>query len=1186
MRAAGKGDPAVPLAPAGPRQARSSAPEIPGLSIHGEPLGSGSGGTVYRARELATKRDVAVKWLPNLAGSNERARFDHEVRAAAGLRHEHIATIFGAGELAGGCYIIMELVLGASLAELFERRAIGPNGLAILAAKVARALDVAHRAGIVHRDVKPSLAYMSPEVASGDAATAGPPSDVFSLGCIVYEGLSGKPPFEGESAPDTIRRIQAGVVEPLPPGSPPALVSACLAALARSPDDRPRAVELAERLEAAATVTRDAATHETAEAARAVHASSSAGDDRTSIDREAPSSWRGSPPPRAASTGEGSADERTSLEVVRARAQPRNVFGPFVLLSELGKGGMGLVHRAWDDRAKRLVALKMLSLRNGAGGAQAVKRFQREAEAIARLRHPNIVPLFEVGELSGKHFLAMELIEGQSLEQRLRPAVGAQDETAPADSPTQQPRRIPLMDALRALRDAARALHYAHEQGVVHRDVKPANIMLDRDERAHVLDFGVATVEDAKTKLTRAGGRVGTLAYMSPEQSAGQATDARTDVYSLGATLYDVLANRPPFVSDSELALLAMLASSEPDAPGSLNPRARGDLEVICLKCLEKEPARRYPTAAALADDLDRYLAGEPIQARPLSSFSRIWRKAKRNKLLAALVVLAAGGLVVAVLLGGVALHAASLERERLVARARADAASSSRAFGDARAGAKASATETPGEKLARLRPLIAQGLRARDASERLAMLVPDDARARKEAFDIGCALGDLAREAGEWDLAARAFESALALGVDDALMRKRLEAVASERASIDRQHGKEVEQILKDAASGDLAERPSGREDAVFALVRLAEPKTVALLASALDGLTKELEAKRTLDKGKALVARIACEALGRIGIRERAVDALGRFLAAETDELRAIDAGIALLRLGGGAAQGHVVRSGRRIVRAGGHEFWRQMMPFLGEIDERALDSLVEECWKDIDPYLGKKSVSQKDARALVALSLKVLGHKATRNVDAEIADHTKEIEIFPDVPALWCNRAMARASKGDIEGALADCSRGLELDPRYAHGWYVRGLAKYYKSDVPGSIAAYTRAIELDATNLAAWVNRGHVRFESGDFQGALADASRAIELDPHFVQAWDNRADARLMTGDNDGAIADARKALELDPRFGDVWRIRGLALAKKGDVYAAIKDLERFLELEPMHREAPAVRDILSTLRTR
>ncbi|MBI3724645.1 protein kinase [bacterium] len=367
-------------------------------------------------------------------------------------------------------------------------------------------------------------------------------------------------------------------------------------------------------------------------------------------------------PPPAPSAGKTAPDRRRTSdrheptsgslhnEVKAARADPKKRFGRFLLLSELGRGGMGIVYRAWDDRLKRVMALKTILPGDEAGKA-AIKRFYREAEAVARLRHPGIVAVHEVGELEGRHFLVMDLVDGASFEKRLRA-------------------KLPLTKGLEVLRDVARAVHYAHEQGVVHRDLKPQNVMIDQGGRAFVLDFGLARVRDSgdASKITKTGAALGTPAYMPPEQcgESGHAVDERSDVWSLGATLYHVLAGRPPFTG-SPLQLMAQVVSRDPVPPGSLNARARGELETICLKCLEKEKEKRYASAAALADDLDAYLAGEPIAARPLGLPARILRLARRKKAAAGLLLVAVASLVVG---GGVAVQQAfervTAERESL----------------------------------------------------------------------------------------------------------------------------------------------------------------------------------------------------------------------------------------------------------------------------------------------------------------------------------------------------------------------------------------------------------------------------------------------------------------------------------------------------------------------------------------
>jgi predicted Ser/Thr protein kinase/tetratricopeptide (TPR) repeat protein len=305
-------------------------------------------------------------------------------------------------------------------------------------------------------------------------------------------------------------------------------------------------------------------------------------------------------------------------EVAEARLDPRRRFGQFVILGELGKGGMGVVYKAWDERLRRTVALKLLLA--GDADPEAKARFQREAQAVARLRHPAIVAIHDVGEVQGKSYIAMDYIDGQPLDRRLA------GENA-----------LSFEDAIASVSKAARALQYAHEQGVVHRDMKPANIMIDANDEPFVLDFGLAKIQGSRSLATREGSVIGTPNYMPPEQVGPSATDAgavgpRSDVYGLGATLYHVITGKPPFEGPSEINVVTQLLMREAPAPSELNRRAVGDLDTIVAKCLEKDAARRYATAAELADEIDRYLAGEPLLARPLGFFARTLRSLGRNK--------------------------------------------------------------------------------------------------------------------------------------------------------------------------------------------------------------------------------------------------------------------------------------------------------------------------------------------------------------------------------------------------------------------------------------------------------------------------------------------------------------------------------------------------------------------------
>jgi serine/threonine-protein kinase len=326
-------------------------------------------------------------------------------------------------------------------------------------------------------------------------------------------------------------------------------------------------------------------------------------------------------------------DDRTLQEAVRQRIDQRERFRtrwapeqpsepapgtapPFAgqlegleILEVLGQGGMAVVYKARQCRLDRLVAVKMV-LAGAHAGPAARSRFRREAEAIARLHHPNIVEIYEVGEKDGAPYVVLELVRGGSLAKVL-------DGTP-----------LPARRAAELVLELARAVQHAHERGILHRDLKPANVLLTEEGTPKLTDFGLARQLEAGQGDTRTGDVLGTPSYMAPEQAEGRVHDLgpATDVYGLGAILYELLTGRPPFKGASVLETLEQVRTLDPVDPRALQPRLPGDLETVCLKCLEKKPAHRYPSAAALADDLERFLAGEPICARSLTVLERIGR--------------------------------------------------------------------------------------------------------------------------------------------------------------------------------------------------------------------------------------------------------------------------------------------------------------------------------------------------------------------------------------------------------------------------------------------------------------------------------------------------------------------------------------------------------------------------------
>lgn len=308
-------------------------------------------------------------------------------------------------------------------------------------------------------------------------------------------------------------------------------------------------------------------------------------------------------------------------------------FGDYELLELIDRGGMGVVYRALQKSLNRIVALKMI--RSGQlATTDEIQRFKTEATAAARLHHPNIVPIYEIGEQDGIYYYSMRLIEGENLARTIRRG------------------NLTQRAAASCLAKIARAVHYAHQHGILHRDLKPTNVLLDADGEPHLTDFGLAKlIEQQGENLTQSQAILGSAAYMSPEQAAGKTSEisVASDVYSLGAILYEMLTRKPPFTGDSFLGVLRQVIENEPVKPSALNPEVDPELETICLKCLEKEPTRRYSSALDVALDLERWLAGEPIVARPATRFERLLKWAKRKPAIAALsallIIVATAGL-------------------------------------------------------------------------------------------------------------------------------------------------------------------------------------------------------------------------------------------------------------------------------------------------------------------------------------------------------------------------------------------------------------------------------------------------------------------------------------------------------------------------------------------------------------
>jgi serine/threonine protein kinase/Tfp pilus assembly protein PilF len=861
--------------------------------------------------------------------------------------------------------------------------------------------------------------------------------------------------------------------------------------------------------------------------------------------------------------------------------------GDFELLREIGRGGMGVVYEARQISLRRRVALKVLPPGLGLTG-QAVQRFEREAQAAAKLHHTNIVPVYATGEDQGCHYFAMELVEGQSLSQVLdglsgarsnplmeatvtRLATGAAEagdaadatdvaEKRPAAEPppaasgsttsfsdTDTGGRQWFDTAARLMADVADALHYAHGQGVIHRDVKPANLLLSGDGRLCLGDFGLARVVQ-EPGMTVSGSFMGTPAYMSPEQvAAGRVKlDHRTDVYSLGAVLYEMLTLRRPFSGDSREQILTGILSKEPRPPRRINPRVPLDLETICLKAMEKDPDRRYATAEGMAADLRQYLQRGLIAARRAGPLRRAGKFVGRHPV-ATVTVIAV--LVVAVL--AVFAWNASVRQSREAAL---------RAFADARyflsqgehepaleriETALAQSPELPEARLLRARLLMkqrryddavaeARGMLEADPGDWTGHLILALAANAPPAFRIAGISGDehlaeverLAPETADaFHLRALAEEGtaeAVAL-LDRALAIDPAHAGAIHERSRRHAEQKNFEAALRDA-DRLVAVRPrSAQGHRLAGRLYVEQHDTEHALEKLADALRIDPDDPITLNE------------------RARLYGTLGRYDEAFADLDRAIEMDPEYPR-------SHLERA---------------------ELNQalQQLDAAVEDARRAIaiKPDYGEADV-------LLFNTLFALGRteelaeemRRWEEGSAELAD-TMEPE---DRAGLHIGRAYVRMMQQQLEAALADMERAVEIAP---DDWSVYGQRAAFRrmlGDAAGANEDCARSAGFELTDANALLTRGRSMLEGFCASPALAmaDFSRVIKMAPWWADPYLQRGKALQEAQRHEEARADFDRAIEHAPAWGEAYAARGRHHLRRESFEDALADLDRAAEL--------------------
>jgi tetratricopeptide (TPR) repeat protein len=852
--------------------------------------------------------------------------------------------------------------------------------------------------------------------------------------------------------------------------------------------------------------------------------------------------------------------DRSARPSERARAADR--IGGYRLVRELARGGMGVVYHAHSLSLDRPVALKVM--RDAlAPDPEDVERFLLEARAAARLRHPGIVGVHEVGQDEGRWFIAMDLVEGESLKARVL-----------RDGP------LPAREAAKVALGLARALAYAHERSILHRDVKPANVLLGEDGAPLLTDFGLAKDVGAGREergLTATGMAVGTPAYMPPEQAEGDASrvDRRADVYGAGATLFEMLVGRAPFGGKTALSVLEAVINQAPPRPSAARPDLDRDLETICLTCLEKDPARRYGSADALADDLEAYLAHRPIRARPVGPLGRAARWARRHPV-------AAGTLCVVALLAltsGVGAWA----WQAGLARARA-------------------------EDLARRRAGLERVLERHDAGDPAADLVR--AAASEDAALVVAVLGPrlealaddlralgraLYLEAGSPDEGERAAGLSPVEGLAGAVDAWVAGAVSPAQAAALRAA---EERLARRAARGTALQPPTFAElvtarasealgprllaaDAVCVALGRAGPGAVLPLARYLDALH---DGERAVAPAQAL-----CETGDPRGQEAvlRALRRLGERGPSAAPLRRALERVRADVTLAGDGARAHLERAQARLDKddlAGAIDDATRALalePDLGAAwtlrararlrERRGAEGALEDARRAVE-------LAPEDEEAWLALGN---AHRRRHHVQEALAAFERAVEVAPESAWALHARAQGRLAAHDRAGARDDAERAVELAPRDAKVRVGRAFVRVRLRDLTGALADLDDALELDPAYASAHADRGVLRYHQGKLEEAFADLTRAIELAPDdwgvAPGALANRALIKRDRGDLAGAEVDVEAALRLDPDLARALMTRGALRDHRGDHAGARADLDRAVALDPEDAELLAVR---------
>jgi tetratricopeptide (TPR) repeat protein len=839
----------------------------------------------------------------------------------------------------------------------------------------------------------------------------------------------------------------------------------------------------------------------------------------------------------------------------------------YLIQEELGRGGMGVVYQARHLALQRVVALKMV--RDAAhAGRDELARFQTEAEAVARLQHPNIVQIFEVGEHQGLPFFALEFCAGGSLNKKL------------AGEPQ------PAREAAQFLQMLARAMHHAHEQGIIHRDLKPANILLTADGAPKITDFGLARKLDEDSTRTHCGAIMGTPSYMAPEQARGETRviGPLADVYALGALLYELLTGRPPFKGAKLHDTLDQVRNQEPVPPRVLQPTAPRDLETICLKCLQKEPGKRYASALELAEDLGRFLAGEPIKAKAVGPLERALKWARRRPAYAALAVAVmaavAAGVVGTVFYGLYLRQAARTEaqqanalRRQLDRRQRIDQlrnlavdAESARRYADAkehldRALATLEDDPEPTEDLRRpleeARDRVAGHLQDDAARQQLARRVKQLKEHAGQVHFHEISFTDNARPA---DRAAIRQEAALALALFG-LTPDMQPADAGHTLEPDRRYFASPEEMTRVAAEcyqvllawAEAETAPEPGEVAAAVRPRLERGRRLLDLAAAL-GLSQHLPDPQAFHFRRARLLALLGDDAGARGER------------AQADQLKpttALDLFLTALDHYRQQEPARAASACEAVLRQDREHFWGQYL--------LALCYLKTKRWAEAKA--GLTACLYREPSFFWALLLRGTACSQLKEYDHAEDDFAEVLRLTDDPLAravTLTNRGVMWVLRERWDEAVADLRQAIELKPD-APEWYVDlAYAHAGRKDWDAAIKALDEALTRRPGDAVLHHTRARLNLDRGNAAAARQDFEQAIKREPagskseRLASDYVELGHLQQQAGEHQAALESADAALQVWRDYPPAHRLRALALLAQEHYAEAGQALDRYL----------------------